>query len=413
MLPRKSLCQFLVLLLGLSSLLVAQANPGDIIVANSNKPYLLKVDPLGAVATFAMPGVNAQSITEEVVNQGVLIASSSSPGDLVQVSLDGTATTLLTGGPLIVDLDVDGEGNYVGVGFPPGGMKANAVFTISSTGSLTTLFLTSTIIGKVYAMGLDTLSGDVVVVDGANKILRITRDATPVVTTVLGSMPATGGNASIHPEFSGAEQLLGYWNKTVHRLTLGVPNPLSTLVSGAPFVWPGDVEYDSGTGLYLLADMGSSQGSIYKFDSATSAITTVVNMTGQRPFMLAVAGGRNLCATNPARIAQTLQLKVSMPQEGGNFYVTALSFGYAPGFTLPGGLKVYLNVDPLFALSLSNAGIFSNFQGILNAQGIGAPAVAIPNVPLLAGFRFFGSAVAFHGAVPARVSEPVGFTIRP
>jgi len=115
----------------------------------------------------------------------------------------------------------------------------------------------------------------------------------------------------------------------------------------------------------------------------------------------------------PARIGQTLQLKVSMPAHAGDLYVTALSFGYAPGFVLPGGVRVYLNPDPLLFLSLSGVPMFSQFQGLLSPQGEAAPAVAVPGVAALAGVRLFAAAVAFHSGNAVRASEPLGITIRP
>jgi len=397
----------------LAGALAGQANPDDLIVTTNSQTYLLAVDGKGTPKTFANVGLRAQCITEGLLNRGVLIGSQSLPGDLVHVSLTGVATTIVKAGPLVVDLDVDGEGNYLGAGFGPGGKSQNAVFTISPTGVITTLIQGGSPFGKIYAMALDTFSGDVVVFDGAGYILRITRDAKPIVTTIISGI-TTGGNGGLHPWYGGHGQLLGVWNQTaVHRLTLGGTKPVTTLKSGAPLVWLSDVEYDPASGQYLLVDLKNSQGSVYRFDPLTSAVTSVVNFTGIRPTQVAVAAGRHLSALGPARVGQTYQLKVSMPQHAGAFYLTALSFGFAPGIPLPGGVTVYLNPDALFFLSLSNPPIFTNFQGSLSATGEAAPAVAIPNVPLLAGLRFFAAAVAFNGAVPLRASEPLGFTIRP
>ncbi len=256
-------CFMTAAVLGLACVLTGQANPDDIIVTPNSQTSLLKVDRQGKVSTFASIGFRAQAMTEGLFNDGVLVSSGGLPGDLVHVSMNGTATTLVQGGPLVVDLDVDGEGNYLGVGFGSGGKQQNAVFTISPTGKITTLIQGGSPFGKIYAAALDTFSGDVVVFDGAGYILRITRDATPVVTTIVTSL-TTGGNAGIHPLFTATNTMIGFWNRSVvYRLVLGGTPPLSTLKSGAPFVWAADVEYDPVSGLYLLADLKNSQGSVY------------------------------------------------------------------------------------------------------------------------------------------------------
>ncbi len=81
--------------------------------------------PSGGVATFAVPGFGAQNITEELANRGVVISSGQMPGDLVHVDMTGVATTILAAGPMFVDLDVDGEGNYLGAKFEISAAKAD------------------------------------------------------------------------------------------------------------------------------------------------------------------------------------------------------------------------------------------------------------------------------------------------
>ncbi|MBN2489291.1 MAG: hypothetical protein JXQ29_00375 [Planctomycetes bacterium] len=410
-------CMMLLGLAALAALVTAapgQANPDEVIVTLNSATYLLAVEPNGMVKTFCNTGLRAQCITEDLYNDGVLFGTSASPGDLIRVSMTGVAHTLVVGGPYVVDLDVDGDGNWMGAGFGTGGKQQNAVFTISPTGTITTLIQGGAPFGKIYAMGLDMASGDVVVFDGAGYLLRITRTTPPVVTTLISSL-TTGGSGGLHPLHGAHGQLIGVWNNTtVYRITLNAPNPLTTIFNGSPFTWLADVEYEPATGLYLIADLKNTQGAIYRFDPHAAAVTTLVNLSGVRPTQIAVVGGRHLSAVGPAKVGQPFAMKVSMPTYPGAFYVTALSFGCTPGLTLPGGLKVWLAPDTLFSLSLTNMPpLFNGFQGTLSAQGAAGPTLNIPNVPLLAGLRLFAGAVAFHGPTPLRASEPLGFTVQP
>jgi len=397
------------------TVLPAQINPDDLVVTGNSQTHLIRIDSSGAVSTFAVLGFRAQCITEDVHNRGFLVASDGLPGDLAHVAMDGTITTIVKGGPLVVDLDVDGEGNFLGAGFGSGGKAQNAVFTISPSGTIITLIQGGggAPFGKIYAMAMDTQSGDVVVFDGAGYILRITRSAKSVVTTIVSSL-STGGSGGLHPLYGRRNQLIGVWNRnTIHSLVLGSSSPLTTIKSGAPFVWVSDVEYEPSTRLYAVADLSNTSGTIYRFDPVSGAITTIVNLNGIRPTQIAVAGGRHLCAVNAPQVGKTYQMLISMPQYVGASYVTALSFGYSPGFVLPGGVKVHLNPDTLFALSVSGLPMFSKFQGTLGNQGNAAPSVALPNIPGLVGLRFFAAAVAFNGGTPLRATEPLGFTVRP
>jgi hypothetical protein len=398
----------------LAATVPGQANPDDIIVTLNSTTYLLAVEPNGTVKTFCNTGVRAQCITEDIYNDGVLFGTGSTPGDLIHVSMSGVPNTLVAQGPFVVDLDVDGDGNWMGAGFGTGGKQQQMVFTVSPLGTIATLIQGGSPFGKIYAMGLDMGSGDVVVFDGAGYLLRITRTNPPVVTTLVSSL-TTGGIGGLHPLHGTNGEMIGVWNSTtIYRITLGATTPLSTLFNGSPFSWLADVEYEPSTGLYLIADLKNSQGSVYKFDAQTAAVTTVVNLSGVRPTQLAVAGGRHLSSVGGAHVGQPFTMKVSIPQYPGAFYMTALSFGCSPGLTLPGGIHVWLAPDAFFFLSLTQMPpLFQNFQGILNAQGAAGPVLNVPNVPLLAGLRFFAAVVAFNGTTPVRSSEPLGFTVQP
>ncbi len=398
-----------ITLLALAAVSPAQLLPGDLVAASSNQQALYRIDGAGAVSTFAMLPVRAQSLALGVANRGFVVGGSNLPDAIVEVANDGTVTTLIGTGPLAVDFDVDGEGNYLGAGFPPGAARSNAVFTLSPTGVLVTVIQGGTPFGKIYAMGVDALSGDAIVVDGAGPVIRVTRGATPSATTF--ATITTSGIAGIHARFDRPGRLIGAWSNAILEVDPSGTPAITTLLAGAPLVRPADIEFEPTTDQYLVLDIGTTQSTIFRFDATTATITSVIPTPGIRPTQLAVAGARHVAALNAPRIGQLFGLRVSFPGSSGVPYVAATSFSMGPGIPVPGG-TVRLGVDALFLLSLSNAGIFSGFQGTLNALGEATATLAIPSIAGLSGLRVFASAVAVPSAGPLRIAETIGFTIR-
>ena len=398
----------LTLIALLASLATAQVQPGDIIAASSNQQVLYRIDSAGTLTTFANLPVRAQSLALGVANRGFIVGGGSLPDAIVEVANDGTVTTLVGTGPLTIDFDVDGEGNYLGAGFPPGASRTNAVFSVSPAGAIATVIQGGGLSGKMYAMGVNTQTGDAIVVEGLLAI-RVTRGTAPTATTFANI--TTSGIAGIHARFDRPGTLLGAWGTAILSVDPNGSPAITTLLSGSPLVRPADIEYEPATGQYLVVDIGTNQSTIYRFDPSTATITSIIPTPGQRPTQIAIAGARRFTALNAPQVGQSFVMRASFPGQAGQPFVAALSFGMAPGIPVPGG-TVYLSADAFFLLSLTNAGIFSGFQGTLNALGEATPTLAIPAIAGLAGFRFFGAAVAVPTSGPLQVSEPAGFTIR-
>jgi len=72
-----------------------------------------------------------------------------------------------------------------------------------------------------------------------------------------------------------------------------------------------------------------------------------------------------------------------------------------------------LTVDNLFIVSVANLlpGTLINFQGVLNANGIGQAKVAIPNVAGLAGVKIDACFATYDSGGVRPVSNPWGFSI--
>ena len=87
-----------------------------------------------------------------------------------------------------------------------------------------------------------------------------------------------------------------------------------------------------------------------------------------------------------APLGQRLDLKLTLPSEGGRLYMFFASESASGGVTLPGGGVLPLQPAALFAASLDPGNpFFGDFLGILDGNGTAAPFVDVPNLAFLAG----------------------------
>ena len=201
-------------------------------------------------------------------------------------------------------------------------------------------------------------------------------------------------------------------------MRLGPPPLLKPILTGAPLFQLGALDRDPGDGLYVIPCMDQTtpqNNAMLRLDARTGSLTSIVRLpvsAGAHPHAVTVAGSRHLCGVNQPRPGALYNLLVSVPREPGALYVVGASFGFRPGIAVGGGRKVYLNPDALFQYSLLNTGIFSGFQGTLNARGEGAASIAIPPVAGLSGHRFFAAVMTIWNGSISTLSEPLGITIQ-
>jgi len=108
---------------------------------------------------------------------------------------------------------------------------------------------------------------------------------------------------------------------------------------------------------------------------------------------------------------------VAGPQEAGNLYLLAGSFGTSPGIAF-GGVHVPLNPDGWLQASLAaaNGPVYPSSLGVLDGAGNGTAALVLPplNDPTLVGVKMFHAYVVIGSAGNLRMaSNAVVMTFRP
>jgi len=422
---------FWLLVAGLAAVLLsgpapAQYSGGDVIVTDqnnigSNWP-LWGVTVQGKVYTVTTNlSFYAWSVAPSPDNRTLWASGKGNLGyTTATIAPDGTITNFNVDlQHLFSCIDVDGGGNAI-LGNLVGGGTINKY----ANQTLSTLYSGSPL-QSVLGGGIDLTSGDFVFLDSSGPALyRLQMLPKPALSTVLTGLlrPALGFGLHADP---ASGDMVGSWSvrtptstvDAVFRLRLGSPGALTTLRSGSPFGTLGALDRDPFDGQFVIPSQGATSTqptAVFRFDAANGAITTLATFPSSvrvSPIAATVAGSRHLAAGNEARPGQPFNLIVSSPNEPGAAYIAALSLSPRPGIPLA-GRTVYLAPDALFAYSITNSGIFSNFQGALSAKGEAFPRVQIPLAPALSGFRFFAAVITINLNQISVISDTIGVTIR-
>jgi len=164
---------------------------------------------------------------------------------------------------------------------------------------------------------------------------------------------------------------------------------------------------------FVGVEYGASPTHIYKKspDGAAPMALYIAPAAGFGPSDLEVVRSRQVWAKNTWTWGAPGHLSVNFgPLHAGATYVAALSLGHAPGIAL-GASHLHLNPDWLFVLSLFGGPSFSNFAGVLDAQGRANPSpwVALPPPPPAA-MRIYAGAIVFSSGAVKEVSNCFGVT---
>lgn len=121
-------------------------------------------------------------------------------------------------------------------------------------------------------------------------------------------------------------------------------------------------------------------------------------------------------APTNVRVGTMAPLNFIATNAPGKNYQAAASF--TEGVVgIPFGTRYFpLAVDNLFGLSVTVPQIFGNMRGVLNAQGLAAGQVAVPNIGALAGQKFSVAFVTADVSAPQGIldiSGPLQMTIQP
>lgn len=389
----------LLVLVTLSSPLLAQYSPGDILVPvdQGNARVVLGVTPSGTVFTASptRPMVaGPRTVLPSIDNRTTWMASWGF--GLFSLSPSGVWTTVSGFFPFS-PAEVDETGLLLGMS------ASSDIMAVDQLGQVSTLASYSFL--PVNSFQLDRTSGAMFADNGGN-LLRLSTRSPSVITTLTSTTVAFAFQPTWCP---GEGAMIGPGLATLAKVKLSAPFTRtfylmpSTLVIAAERSPHRDtvlVVYEDSTPDRWLVEVNPRDGTILR---------TLLKANIQD---VCVANSRHLVGgTVPAR-GQVWTMLVSFPAFPGASYATVASFGLGPGVPVGNGLRVYLQPDALTALSLSGSGVFQAFHGVLDATGEAGPSIRIPNIAGIRGTRFFVSSLVIGPRGVARVSDPVGVTIR-
>jgi hypothetical protein len=118
----------------------------------------------------------------------------------------------------------------------------------------------------------------------------------------------------------------------------------------------------------------------------------------------------NLWLSGTPQVGMPVNLKGRATSGFG--YLGACSLGHS-GIPLGDGRVIPLDLDALFLLSLTTPVIFSNFTGVVDANGDFTMTLNTPAVPELAGFTIWSSAITFTPNGVIEIAPDVQITFVP
>jgi len=242
----------------------------------------------------------------------------------------------------------------------------------------------------------------------ANNITFIDRNGVTTLTT-------TGPNQLFSCDWSPwTGDIIGVGGGAVIRVTQS--GTVTTIVSGHPAVAEGNgIEVLDQNGInneqFLFCDRGLAPTYLALIDGAGAV--TLLNSGSYGPNDCEKVGALNLWSVNRWSAGSVGQLNLNMGRAGANdSYQVALALGHL-GFNI-GTFRLHLSPDWLFRLSALNVlpGVFRNFAGTLDANGLPTvhPSVAIPLG--LSGIRVFAGAISYNATGVTNVSNCFGITIQ-
>lgn len=171
----------------------------------------------------------------------------------------------------------------------------------------------------------------------------------------------------------------------------------------------------NGTATKTFNFINSLGPGLYYVDVVTRPVGGGVSETTWAPFMVQNPGDPNLSQQTTLQVGMPWMTSVSAPNNAGQLYQVAASFGTDTGFTLPGGPFVSLDMDGLFNLTYPVASsVFTNFLGVTDGSGNATGITAnVPNVPTLAFTPVTLQGGLIDGLGTITLTNPVGACIQP
>lgn len=305
--------------------------------------------------------------------------------------------------PWMFEVEPGGTALAVDIGF-------SSVVRFREGAGVTTLY--SGMNGRLNGGAIDLGTGDFIACERrTGAVYRLSLSGRPSTVSVVSGLPSVM-KVGLHSDPLTGNMLIGA-GRTLFGLRLGMGVPvLTTVWHSSTTLDLESLDRDPRDGTFLAATHFPTQpDAVIRFDPVAATVTPVAKPGIDRVNTVTIAGGRHLSAADRPEVGKVFHLRLSSPTEPGSPYLTALSFGFTPGFQV-NGRTIHLNPDPLFFYSLSDATVFVDFQGALDARGEAFPEFLIPPIKALQGIRFYAVSVTIQSGGVSTVSEPVGVTIR-
>ncbi len=389
----------------------AQFTAGDVIVADIG-PGLWRIEPnttLSSIPIRVSPPFVPHDVAAHPTQTDVMFTFSGFAGGNGFGWIDAPGSTYIarssSSNPRWI-VDVTGHGQTVLA--PIGGGVVESLDAIRTSTTI------ATVPEDIRGAAVDVLTGDILVVDGATRSVVRIDYATGARSRVAGGLPSlpsvNGPIVGMHFDPTTSAMFVCYASG-IYRVGQAAGS-YTTLLRGAPFTAIGNPDYEPQSGI-LLVPNAATPAAVFGVDPRTATVTTVRAFPPTAlPAAVAASASRQLAARGTIIPGGAIGLDLTVLTDPGATYVIALSFGHGPGIPIGGSRRVYLVPDGLFRLSLLNAGLFANLQGVLDASGRALGTVQIPALPGLRGVRLFAAAVTIVGATPSTVTETIGITIR-
>jgi hypothetical protein len=384
-------CLFVLLLL--AGFVLAQPQPGDLLLSSINSPYQVQYldQTTGVSRTLSSTWPNGfpNWVTMAADNREVAALSSGTTDTFELVTPSGTHTTLANfgnaGSPNGIDLDQLGD--YLV------SSSDQTVRRVKLSGSFTTI---TTAPATLNNLAFNPDNGNTLLgIFSAGLLLESDENGTIIKTIASG----LGSVSCIDPLPQSGNFVIGTFTSPNVR----VISPTGAVVTTWTHASMNGVKVDDATGdVYCV---GSTV--VGKYTANGVAVKSWM-VGGMNLSAVEVYASRQVVGSGTAVPGTPYSVQFSFPGYGNSPYVGALSFSQRPGINLRGS-TVNLAFDPLLILSLQ--GLFvSNFQGILSNAGQATGTINIPSV-LPKGITFFCSGVALSGSTVA-TGNTIGITTR-
>lgn len=239
----------------------------------------------------------------------------------------------------------------------------------------------------LHAATMDPRSGGWLVLFNSSHLGRITRSG-KLTTLATVSLPMHGGHLIRHPEtndvyISGGTGILKYSTRT---------GTLQTIITGGTLVQTDVVPIHCG---FVTGAKVNGKGvlAVYYLDGSFRKATTIAIPMQYSSYLAPRAWGEG-----NARPGATYRIRLHYPEFASKYYGLAASLDYPERGIPMIGRSIRLSMDPLFWFSLLPQPVFTQFAGVIAANGGAVGNFNIPNKIELVGIMVYVGGILYENA---------------